>query len=108
MKAAKNIPGPLTEGLIWLSALIALAALDPLQSDAASLCFSQLTGLGNCPGCGLGTSIALLLQGAPAASLAAHPLGIIVVPALLWRILTIFMTAPAKRWLKGDFNGSHY
>ena len=46
-----------------------------------ALCvFHRLTGL-ECPGCGMGRSLALLTQGQICASLRLHPFGL---PFLLW------------------------
>ena len=46
-----------------------------------TLCvFHRLTGL-DCPGCGMGRSLALLAQGQILASLRLHPFGL---PFLLW------------------------
>lgn len=68
------------EAAFWAAALVALAATDPATDGLFSLCLLKALGAAWCPGCGLGHSIAHLLDGAWAASFAAHPLG---GPALL-------------------------
>lgn len=73
------------EIMIWLIAFAGLAWLDPMANQA-SLCLSQAAGFGNCWGCGLGKSIAFLLDGSFVESWQAHKLGIPTTLLLTHRI----------------------
>jgi len=76
----------------WITALVALALMNPELNTHYSLCFFKFIGIKFCPGCGLGHSISFLLHGDLASSLSAHPLGIFALPVILFRIykLSIF------------------
>ena len=74
------------ELVFWTVALILLATLNPTQKDSFSLCLSGLVGIDHCPGCGLGRSISLLLQGKLSASFEMHPLGMFALSVILHRI----------------------
>ncbi|WP_090628105.1 DUF2752 domain-containing protein [Parapedobacter indicus] len=63
------------EWMCWLMALILLYFSDP-HNHHFTLCPLENMGLDWCPGCGLGRSIALLMQGEIGASFAMHWLGI--------------------------------
>jgi len=76
------------EAIIWITGLSLLAIMPPADSHA-SLCPFHALGLGFCPGCGLGHSIAWLFRGEFLQSFHAHPLGIAAVAILTWRIITI-------------------
>lgn len=73
------------EAICWLSGLVSLAWLNP-HATHLSLCPLKNAGLDFCPGCGLGTSISLLLHGELMASLETHPLGMFAVVVLSLRI----------------------
>ncbi len=73
------------EAFFWIAAIGTLALTDPLKEGHASLCLIKNTGLGFCPGCGLGHSISWLFRGNIAASIQSHPLGIPAVIILLMR-----------------------
>lgn len=74
----------------WVAGLVYLAAIDP-HAGLPSFCVFKLAGFSGCPGCGLGTSVSLLLHGELRESLAHHWLG---VPALV--ILTARIVKLAK------------
>jgi uncharacterized membrane protein len=76
------------EALVWTTGLTLMATMRPADTHA-SLCPLRLSGLGFCPGCGLGLSIAWLFRGEFVQSFHAHPLGMAAVAILLWRIYTI-------------------
>jgi hypothetical protein len=77
------------EAFIWLIALISLAFHDPTAAHY-SLCPLKNLGIGFCPGCGLGHAISHFFHGELLLSLEAHPLGIIAVILLSYRIISIF------------------
>jgi hypothetical protein len=65
------------EAVIWMVGLAAMASFDPRSETLETWClFNRLFGIEECPGCGLGHSIAFLARGEWAASVRAHPLGI--------------------------------
>jgi hypothetical protein len=77
------------EAFIWLAALIALAFHDPSTAHY-TLCPLKNLGFDFCPGCGLGHSISHLFRGEIIQSFEAHPLGIIAVILLIYRIISLF------------------
>lgn len=76
------------ELIFWLAALLLLFIL-PLSDNSISICPLYILGFDFCPGCGLGRSIQLLLHGQLSASFKMHPLGIITVPLLLYRVIQL-------------------
>jgi len=76
------------EAFIWLAALISLAFHDPALAHY-SLCPLKNLGIGFCPGCGLGHAISYFFQGKILLSLETHPLGIIALVLLSYRIISI-------------------
>jgi hypothetical protein len=76
------------EAFIWLAALISLAFHDPASAHY-SLCPLRNLGIGFCPGCGLGHAISYFFHGEVMMSLETHPLGIIAVILLSYRIISI-------------------
>jgi len=72
----------------WISALVLLYFSNP-GTHHHTLCPIGALGFDWCPGCGLGRSIALLLQGDVAASVQMHILGGPVLAVLLYRIYTL-------------------
>lgn len=76
------------EAIIWMTALISLVFLDPTASHYSLCLFSHL-GLGYCPGCGLGRSIAYFFQGDVTQSFNSHPLGMAAVFILSYRIIAV-------------------
>ncbi|MFS8082478.1 MAG: DUF2752 domain-containing protein, partial [Ginsengibacter sp.] len=71
------------------SAIILLFLFDPSQQSHYSFCLFKNLGIKFCPGCGLGHSISWLLHGDLNASLKSHPLGIIALPVILYRIFKL-------------------
>jgi len=76
------------EAIVWISGLTLMAMMSPVDGHA-SFCPLKATGLDFCPGCGLGHAIAWLFRGDFSASFNAHPLGILAVVILVWRIISI-------------------
>jgi len=76
------------EAFVWMAGLLLMALMSPTNGHA-SLCPIKATGLGFCPGCGLGHSISWLFRGGFEQSLHAHPLGMAAVVILIWRIVVI-------------------
>ena len=77
------------EIIVWTSTIILLFLFDPAQQSHYSFCLFRNLGIKFCPGCGLGHSISYLLHGHLNASINAHPLGIIALPVILYRIFTL-------------------
>lgn len=75
------------EALIWLSALIYLSIINPYEPKHINLCLFSLAGIENCPGCGLGRSIAMIFRGDLLGSFESHPLGI---PALIFILKRVY------------------
>lgn len=75
------------EAFVWTAALAALALTDPRAEGLLSLCVPKALGLPFCPGCGLGHSIAFLLNGEVGPALAAHPLGPFAAAVLAGRVI---------------------
>ena len=83
LRTARRLP---PEAALWTAALVALACTDPRAEGLLSLCVLKGLGLSFCPGCGLGHSIAFLLEGQWTAAVQAHPLGPVALPVLVGRI----------------------
>jgi hypothetical protein len=77
------------EVLIWISALISLAVINPLIQQVFSLCLLHTLGFEHCPGCGLGRSVSFLLHGNIFESFASHWFGIPALFIILHRIATL-------------------
>jgi hypothetical protein len=77
------------EAFIWLLALVLLAFM-PVDATDTSLCMFHQLGIESCPGCGLGHSISAALHGDLVLSIDGHPLGIIAVVLLIFRIIAVF------------------
>lgn len=73
---------------VWVSALVLLYFSNP-EKHHHTLCPIGAAGFDWCPGCGLGRSIASLLQGDVVASVQMHVLGIPVLAVLVYRIYTL-------------------
>ncbi len=82
------------EGFIWVAALTALIFTDPHQESHYSLCLIKNSGLGFCPGCGIGHSISFLFRGEITQAFKSHPLGFFAVIILIFRIYKIFNINP--------------
>ncbi|WP_439183702.1 DUF2752 domain-containing protein [Carboxylicivirga taeanensis] len=77
------------EAYFWLIALVLLALSSPEQATHYTLCIFKNLGFDFCPGCGLGHGIAFLFHGQFADSWQAHPLALMAVVVLLFRIFKI-------------------
>ena len=89
MLAIKSILKKISlEAIIWSSALVYLALIDP---DGQSISFCPLDNLGFtfCPGCGLGRSMAYLFDGELIKSFQTHPLGIVASLIISFRIIQL-------------------
>ncbi|TVR29623.1 MAG: DUF2752 domain-containing protein [Balneolaceae bacterium] len=76
----------------WLAlsiALVAMAMLNP-ESTANSICPLDLLGFENCPGDGLGKSMAFSFRGKISESFQAHPAGLPAILIIMTRIGSIF------------------
>lgn len=76
------------EALLWLSALVALYFLD-LNGTHISICPISNLGFDFCPGCGLGRSIAHILQGNFHEGMTMHSLGFVALGIIAFRIYTL-------------------
>lgn len=86
------------EALIWIIALILLAADNP-GSHHYTLCPFHHAGLAICPGCGLGRSVTLFLHGNVVESLQMHPMGIPAVLILVYRSARLILRKENKKSL---------
>ncbi|WP_345214301.1 DUF2752 domain-containing protein [Mucilaginibacter gynuensis] len=77
------------ELIFWVAAIVSLAITDPKAEAHFVLYPLKLAGIGWCPGCGLGHSIAFLLHGDVKSSLHAHWLGIPALIIIVYRIYTL-------------------
>lgn len=77
------------EAWFWLAALILLAFMPP-ESTQTTFCVWHHLGFESCPGCGLGHSISSAFHGHWITSFQHHPLGIVAIILLLFRIVTVF------------------
>ncbi|MFN3872035.1 MAG: DUF2752 domain-containing protein [Ignavibacterium sp.] len=75
------------EGIIWLISLIYLATISNQSEQHFTICPLSNLGFEYCPGCGLGRSISMILQGDIIQSFDFHWLG---VPALIIILFRIF------------------
>lgn len=74
------------EGFIWLTALVCLAFFVNPNEMHFSFCPLSNAGFDHCPGCGLGRSISLLLNGKILQSIETH---ILAIPAILFLFVRI-------------------
>lgn len=79
----------LTEAVLWVVGLVALAFMEPTGEHLFSLCPWSWVGLSFCPGCGLGHAIAFLARGEWLASWEAHPLALPAMVILVWRVAVL-------------------
>ncbi len=85
------------EGIVWISALIYLATYSNYNQNHFTICPLSNLGIDNCPGCGLGRSVSMVLHGQFLHSFDFHWLGI---PALIIILFRIF------KLIRNNFN--HY
>ena len=69
--------------------LIYLLFIDPSQEHPLSFCPLKLLGIGSCPGCGLGQSVAFMLHGDVDRGLEAHWLGPFALLVITHRIVAL-------------------
>jgi len=77
------------ELLFWISGLMYLMVCDPSGTPLIDLCPAKVLGIDGCPGCGLGKSIAWLLEGNLSESLKAHLLGPFALTVVTHRIFVL-------------------
>jgi hypothetical protein len=77
------------EAVLWTSALVWLALMDPAGGSHVSLCPLSALGFDWCPGCGLGRAVSCVLHGDLAGSLHHHFLGIPAVIVLVSRVVVL-------------------
>lgn len=77
------------EAIVWASALLWLALVDPIGGTHITLCPLKNLGMEWCPGCGLGMAVSRALHGELAESLHRHVLGVPAVLILGWRIAVL-------------------
>ena len=75
------------EAIIWITAIIFLAIIEPTESSHFTICHLSATGIEFCPGCGLGKSASYILHGDLYNSINTHPLGIFALIVLTIRII---------------------
>lgn len=80
------------EAIIWIIGLIILMIYSPGEGEHFTICPFYHLGFEHCLGCGLGRSISLFFHGEIVASLQAHPLGILAVIILSFRIFKLTKT----------------
>lgn len=76
---------------IWVSALVAIAFMNPAQ-DGFSFCMFKMAGLSWCPGCGLAHAMAYAMHGNFTASLKEHLFGIPALLIIVHRIMVLSVT----------------
>lgn len=86
IKAIKKINPEL---IVWCGGLLFLFFSQRYEGLRFTVCPLKLMGFEHCPGCGLGTSVGLLLNGQLAQSFEAHPLGAFALIILSIRIFTL-------------------
>jgi len=77
------------ESAVWITGILLLAFLPFNNGNHFTICPLKNLGFNFCPGCGLGSSIHYLLHLNFLESFNAHPLGIIALPILIFRIITL-------------------
>jgi hypothetical protein len=98
MKFRGQIP---VELIFWMSALLLLGSAGLTSDPTAShltLCPLANLGFDWCPGCGIGRSIAYLLQGELMKSLQNHWFGLPALLIICYRIYTLMKLELSKRF----------
>lgn len=91
------------EPFVWLGGLALLGLLGATAETHVTVCPLALAGFEFCPGCGLGRSIALLLNGELSRSFQAHWLGLPATVILIARSLSLGI----RNWKHRDLNHHH-
>jgi hypothetical protein len=76
------------EAVFWIAGLVYLACFN-FTGSHFTFCPFKLLGLGSCPGCGIGLSIHYIFRFSFIQSFNAHPLGIVALPVILFRIYSL-------------------
>jgi hypothetical protein len=90
------------EAVIWILGLSYLAIFNQIADHHFTICPIKNLGFSFCPGCGLGESISHLFRLEFLQSFISHPLGIIALPILVYRI--IFLISKSFRNFQNDFS----
>ncbi|MBU1094869.1 MAG: hypothetical protein CVV23_11330 [Ignavibacteriae bacterium HGW-Ignavibacteriae-2] len=91
LKYAKKVLLKNSEAIIWIFGLSYLALINPYSPKQLTVCPLDLAGFEHCPGCGLGRSISFIFHGDVTNSIASHPLGILALVLLSYRIVTLII-----------------
>lgn len=83
-----------SELMAWTFALTIPFFIDPAATNHFTICLFHHLGFNNCPGCGLGRSIAWLYRGELNHSVQTHFLAIPTVILLGYRILQLTINNP--------------
>ncbi len=84
---------PGTEAVLWIAGLLYLYMVNPYETQHYTFCAFKLMGIDDCPGCGLGNSISMILHGDPSSSFHSHPLGIFALTVISFRIFTLLLNS---------------
>lgn len=90
------------EAVIWIAGFVFLASMPVGEGTHFTICPISRAGFDFCPGCGLGKSIGYLFHGKISESFHAHPLGILAVIVLTFRILHLI-----KLYIQHDYGKSN-
>lgn len=96
----KSLP---LELIIWIGSLIFLYCSNP-YTEKTSFCLLKMAGINNCPGCGLGQSISLLMHGDIGASFQKHLLGIFAFVVIVQRIIILTKNYFSNRNINPETN----
>ncbi|MCF8305418.1 MAG: DUF2752 domain-containing protein [Ignavibacteriales bacterium] len=77
------------ELVIWVAGLFYLFLINPSDSGHLVVCPLALSGIEWCPGCGLGRSVSHIFHGNLYDSLTTHPLGILALIIIGFRIFQL-------------------
>ncbi len=109
VKTYRKIQTPETEAVLWIGALVYLFAVNPYETQHYTFCAFKLVGIDNCPGCGLGNSISMILHGDPTSSFRSHPLGIFALAVISFRIFTLLSNSnPINKIIRRIKNGGRF
>src|SRR5690625_2855541 len=78
------------ERVALLTILLLATTLDPTSSEPSCCLIKQLASQ-LCPGCALGRCRALAAQDSFHASIQMHPMGVVAIPVLLFRIIQLLI-----------------
>jgi len=78
------------EAFVWLAAILYFVWAPVHPESHFTICPLKLAGFSYCPGCGLGRSMILLLNGHIKESFTMHPLAFFALGVLIFRIAIVF------------------